>query len=68
MRRREGWNAWVFDFNNPKESRTGSEGEVLKEFSRKGMSRGAIGFFFMGGERKRDPLYVDDISIEYLRT
>ena len=65
--RQKGWSQWVFDFTNPQKPSITCNGkdigslEPLKFIP----TTGATALFFLGGESKTGPIYIDDVNVEY---
>ena len=65
--RRKGWSQWVLDFTNPQKPSLSCNGAELGplEPAKYVPSTGATSLFFLGGDSKAGPIYIDDITVEY---
>jgi hypothetical protein len=63
VKRKTGWTEWVFDFTDPKNVKVTADGKPVKNLIAKFTPAGAIALYFVHGDG--EPLYVDDITVEY---
>jgi hypothetical protein len=65
--RQKGWSQWVFDFTNPQKpliSCNDKEVGTLQP-AKYIPATGATALFFLSGDGRAGPIYIDDVSVEY---